>query len=70
MQRKKKAKKKKQKKMVPMMMPVVLMNPYMSMEPGQMPTFKPGKNGQVPYQRAFAPMPPQNNPVKQIRKRT
>ena len=69
MQRKKKAKKKKQHKMVPMMMPVVLMNPYTSMEPGQMPTFKPGKNGQVPYQLAFAPMPPQKQSSKTKKKK-
>ena len=38
------------------MMPVFVMNPYMNVEPGQMPTFRSGKKGQVPYQLAFAPM--------------
>ena len=60
MQRNKKKGKQKGKRkrggMVPMM-PVLVMNPNMNMEPGQMPMFRPGKNGQVPYQLAFAPIP-------------
>lgn len=51
--------------MVPVMMPVVVMN----MEPGQIPTFKPGKNGQVPYQLAFAPMPVQRQSSKTNKKK-
>ena len=57
MHRKKKGKKGKKKRGMVPMMPVVLVNPYMNVAPGQMPTFHPGKNGQVPYQLAFAPMP-------------
>ena len=53
------------------MMPVVVMNPYMNVEPGQMPTFRPGKNGQVPYQLAFAPMPmAMRPPGKSAKKKT
>lgn len=61
--KKKKTKKKKQMMtgMMPMM-PVFVMNPYMNMEPGQMPKFHPGKTGQVPYQLAFAPMAMQPPP--------
>lgn len=57
-QRKKKNKKKKKttKAGVVPMMPVFVMNPYMNVEPGQMPTFRSGKSGQVPYQLAFSPM--------------
>ena len=54
------AKKRKKKRkgvagMMPMM-PVLVMNPYVNMEPGQMPMFRPGKSGQVPYQYAFTQM--------------
>jgi filamin len=69
--RKKKGKQKRKRKqggVVPMM-PVLVMNPYMNVEPGQMPTFRPGKNGQVPYQLAFAPMPMQK-PTKRPKKKS
>ena len=56
--------------MIPMM-PVLVMNPYVNLEPGQMPTFHPGKNGQVPYQVAFTPMamqPPSSRGTKHRKK--
>ena len=69
--KRKRGKKTKRGATVPMM-PVFVMNPYMNVEPGQMPMFHSGKSGQVPYQLAFAPMavhragkrPPKKNSVK------
>ena len=51
------------------MMPVLVMNPYVNMEPGQMPTFRPGKSGQVPYQIAFMQPPPRQSSKETKRKK-
>ena len=62
MKQRKKPKKKKHRKGASgfQMMPVLVMNPnYAHTNVEQMPTFRPGKDGQVPYQLAFAPVPMQ-----------
>ena len=68
----KKKRRGRKKKSVPGMMPmipVLVMNPYVNMEPGQMPTFRPGKSGQVPYQVAFMQPPPPARVAKQTKRR-
>lgn len=59
MKQRKKVKKKKHRKGSGgvQMMPILVMNPnYTQTNTEQMPTFRPGRDGQVPYQLAFAPM--------------
>ena len=51
------------------MIPVLVMNPYVNMEPGQMPTFRPGKSGQVPYQIAFMQPPPPARVAKHTKRK-
>ena len=52
------------------MMPVLVMNPYVNLEPGQMPMFQPGKSGQVPYQVAFMqPPPPHTRGTKRTKRK-
>ena len=70
--RKKKKKTKKNKSVPGMMpmMPVLVMNPYMNLEPGQMPIFHSGRGGQVPYQLAFMQKPASTRGTKRGTKRT